>query len=162
MRLYDINEQLERLLMLESGDHVDTETGEVLTKEAVDELNMAKEEKIESCLLFVKNMNAEASAIKEEIDKLTARMKAAKNKAEWCKEYVAGVLAGEKFKTAKVSVSYRTSESVELQGELIDVPHRFLRVKPAELDKTAVKEALKAGEEVPGCVLVTKQNMQIK
>lgn len=161
MKLYEINEQLESLLMF-GDEYVDTSTGEVLTKEAVDELRMEKEAKIEGCLLFVKNMTAEAEAIKEEIDKLTARMKAAKSKAEWCKEYVQGFLDGEKFKTAKVAVSYRTSESVELQGELIDVPHRFLRVKPAELDKTAVKEALKAGEEVPGCVLVKKQSMQIK
>lgn len=162
MRLYEINEQLERLLMLDDANAVDQETGEVFSADQIEALEMAKEEKIEGSLLFVKNMNAEADMLKAEIDKLTARMKACKNKAERCKEYIAGVLNGDKFKTARVSVSYRNAESVELQGELIDVPHRFLRVKPAELDKVAVKAALKAGETVPGCVLVTKTSMSIK
>lgn len=162
MKLYEINEQLESLLMLDSGNYVDLTTGEVLTKEAVDDLQMEREAKIENCLLFVKNMNAEAEMIKAEIDNLTARMKVCKNKAEWCKNYVANELAGEKFKTAKVSVTYRKSEAVELQGLIIDVPNQYLKFKEAELDKTAVKKAIKAGEEVPGCVLVERQNIVIK
>ena len=162
MSLYEIDRQLERLLMLESGNLVDTETGEILTKEAVDELQMEREAKIENCLLFVKNMNAEAAMLKAEIDNLTARMKACKNKADWCKEYVANELAGEKFKTSKVSVTYRKSEAVELQGLIIDVPNQYLTFKEAELNKTAIKAALKAGEEVPGCVLVERQNIVIK
>lgn len=162
MKLYEINEQLESLLMLESGNYVDTTTGEILTKEAVDALQMERETKIENCLLFVKNMNAEADMIKAEIDNLTARMKACKNKADWCKNYVVNELAGEKFKTAKVSVTYRKSEAVELQGLLIDVPNQYLKFKEAELNKTAIKAALKAGEDVPGCVLVERQNIVIK
>lgn len=162
MSLYEIDRQLERLLMLESGNLVDTETGEILTKEAVDALQMERETKIENCLLFVKNMNAEADMIKAEIDNLTARMKACKNKADWCKNYVANELAGEKFKTAKVAVTYRKSEAVELQGLIIDVPNQYLKFEEAELDKTAVKKAIKAGEEVPGCVLVERSNIVIK
>lgn len=162
MKLYEINEQLESLLMLESGNYVDTTTGEILTKEAVDALQMERETKIENCLLFVKNMNAEADMIKAEIDNLTARMKACKNKADWCKNYVANELAGEKFKTAKVAVTYRKSEAVELQGLIIDVPNQYLKFKEAELNKTAIKAALKAGEDVPGCVLVERSNIVIK
>lgn len=162
LKLYEINEQLESLLMLDSGNYVDLNTGEVLTKEAVDELQLEREVKIENCLLFVKNMNAEAEMIKAEIDNLTARMKVCKNKAEWCKNYVANELAGEKFKTAKVSVTYRKSEAVELQGEILDVPYQYLKYKAPELDKTAVKNAIKMGADVPGCVLVERQNIVIK
>ena len=162
LSLYEIDFRLESLLLLASGNFVDESTGEVLTKEMVDDLYMERETKIENCLLFVKNMNAEAEMIKAEIDNLTARMKACKAKAEWCKNYVANALAGEKFKTAKVSVTYRKSEAVELQGLIIDVPNQYLKFKEAELDKTAVKKAIKAGEEVPGCVLVERSNIVIK
>ena len=162
MRLYEIRSELENLLMLSDEKFINGETGEILTAEMVDELQMEYEAKIENCLLFVKNMTAEAEMIKAEIDNLTARMKACKNKAEWCKNYVANALAGEKFKTAKVSVTYRKSEAVELQGLIIDVPNQYLKFKEAELDKTAVKKALKAGEEVPGCVLVERSNIVIK
>lgn len=160
MKLYEINEQLENLLMI-GDEYVDTTTGEVLTKEIVDELNMAKEEKIEGCILFVKNMNAEAAAIKEEIDKLTARMKTCKNKAEWCKEYVQNFLDGEKFKTAKVQVSYGKSVAVEIDIDAEDLPREFVTVeyKP---DKKAIKDALQSGVTVEGARIVEKRTMRIK
>ena len=40
--------------------------------------------------------------------------------------------------------------------------YQYLKFEEAELDKTAVKKAIKAGEEVPGCVLVERQNIVIK
>ena len=42
------------------------------------------------------------------------------------------------------------------------VSEQFLRFKDPELDKTAVKKALKNGETVEGCTLVEKQNMTIR
>lgn len=161
-KLYELNEQLESLLMLESGNFVDTATGEILTKEAVDELEMAREEKIEGCLLFVKNMNAEAEMIDAEIKKLEARKKTCENKADWCREYVQNTLKGEKFKTARVAVSYTNRKKVEFTGEIIDVPNEFLRFKEAELNKVAVLAALKEGRAVPGCQLVDNVTMNIK
>lgn len=162
MKLYEINEALEKLLMLESGNFVDTETGEILTAEAVDELELAREEKIESCLLFVKNMNAEAEMIKAEIEKLTARKKACENKASWCKEYVQNALKGEKFKTARVAVSYSNRQKLEFVGDINNMPEEFLRYKEPELNKTAITNALKAGQEVYGCQLVPSVSMTIK
>ena len=162
MKLYEIVEQLESLLMLESGNFVDESTGEILTKEAVDELEMAKEEKIENCLLFAKNMSAEAEMIDAEIKKLTARKKACENKADWCKDYVKSVLNGEKFKTARVAVSYTKRQKIEFTGAIIDVPSEFLRFKEAELNKVAVMAALKEGRAVPGCQLVENVSMTIK
>lgn len=72
-----------------------------------------------------------------------------------------GVLRGEKFKTNRVAVSYRKSEVVEC-SDLSKVSEQFLRFKDPELDKTAVKKALKNGETVEGCSLVEKQNMTIR
>lgn len=160
MKLYEINEQLEYLLQI-GDDYVDTTTGEVLTKKIVDELNIAKEEKVEGCLLFVKNMTAEAEAIKAEIDKLTARMKTCKNKAEWCKSYVQQFLGGEKFKTAKVQVSYGKSTSVEIDIDAEGLPREFVTIeyKP---DKKAIKEAIQSGVEVEGARIVEKRTMRIK
>lgn len=162
MRLYEIVEELESLLMLESGNFVNEATGEILTKEAVDELEMAKEEKIENCLLFAKNMNAEAEMIDAEIKKLEARKKTCKNKADWCKAYVQNVLNGEKFKTARVAVSYSKRTKLEFTGDIYKVPENFLRYKEPELNKTAITEALKAGQEVYGCQLVPSVSMTIK
>lgn len=54
-------------------------------------------------------------------------------------------------------------EAVEFDAKCIgDVPEEFLKFKDPELDKVAVKKAIKAGETVPGCELVARQNLQIK
>lgn len=162
MKLYEINKQLERLLELDEERLVDTETGEILSAEQVDELVMAREEKIEGCLLFVKNKLAEAEALKAEIEKLTARMKAAKNKADWCKEYVRLELNGEKFSTAKVAVSYGKSKLVHIDEEAA-LPEEFVRTKvTVEADKVALKKALEAGVVIPGVELIEKQTLRIK
>lgn len=163
MKLYAINEQLERLLELDSERMVDTETGEILTAEEVNELIMAREEKIEGCLLFIKNKVAEAEALKAEIEKLTARMKACKNKADWTKQYVQDALQGEKFATARVAVSYGKSKSVQIACEEHQLPAEYVRTKlTVEADKTKLKKALEAGLDVPGVTLIEKQTMRIK
>ena len=165
MKLYEINEQLERLLMLESGNIVDSETGELFSQEALDELRMERDKKIENCILFVKNMTAEAKMLKEEIDAMTARMKSCKAKAERTAEYVQNILAGDKFKTTRCEVSYIRSKVVEIADNVNvrDLDDRFLRTKyTIEADKVALKEALLSGEEITGIQLVEKQNMKIK
>lgn len=162
MKLYEIDSQLERLLMLDTERAVDTETGEILTTEEIDQLLMDRNEKIENCLLFVKNMRAEAKALKEEIDKLTARMKACNNKAEWTKEYAQNALHGEKFKTARVSVSYGKTKSVHINfDDMSLLPEEYQKVK-YEADKTALKKALEGGAVIDGVEIVEKPTMTIK
>ena len=89
MKLYEINQQLERLLELDTERMVDTETGEILTAEDIDQLKMDRVEKIEGCLVVYKNKMAETAAIEEEIKRLTERKATLKNKAQWLKGYVA-------------------------------------------------------------------------
>ena len=87
MKLYEINQQLERLLELDTERMVDTETGEILTAEDIDQLKIDRVEKIEGCLVVYKNKMAETAAIEEEIKRLTERKATLKNKAEWLKGY---------------------------------------------------------------------------
>ena len=67
MKLYEINQQLERLLELDTERMVDTETGEILTAEDIDQLKMDRVEKIEGCLVVYKNKMAETAASEEEM-----------------------------------------------------------------------------------------------
>lgn len=67
-----------------------------------------------------------------------------------------------KFSTERVSVTWRKSEAAEYIGDLSSLPEEYLRRKEPEIDKTALKKALKAGEVIEGASLVTRNNMQIK
>lgn len=166
MKLYEIDKALESIILLDDGRGVDGETGEIIDKNAMDELTMKREDKIEGCLLAMKNIKAEAEAIKAEIDSLTERKKTAEKRAEWLKEYVAKSLNGESFETARVKASYRKSYILEYNGvegkELEVTPVRFLKETAPKIDKDGIKKALKAGEEIPGYYIAAKMNLQVK
>ena len=91
-----------------------------------------------------------------------ARQKRAERKAESLKRYVSKVLEGKKFKTDHVEASWRKSESVEFDGNVMSLPENCNRVKEPEVNKTELKKLLKAGQKIEGAWLVEKQNLQIK
>lgn len=156
MNLYEINAEI-----LACMEEVDEETGELLNWERLDALMMTKDKKIESIACWIKDLVAEGKALKEEKDSFAKRQKAAENKAEQLKQYLTDILQGEKFKSEKVAISWRKSESVEVENwqQLED---DYLKYKEPEVNKTAVKAALKNGLALNGVRLVEKKNIQIK
>lgn len=161
MNIYEIDRRLLEL--------VDPETGELLDEEAFAALQMEWDSKLENMILLYKNTVAEAAAVKVEADALSKRASILKNRSERLKSYVDHFLNGEKFRTARCAASYRTSTSVELLDEsalaawAAKTNHTDCIVpRPPAVDKMAVKELLKAGEEVPGAQLVKKMNLVVK
>ena len=78
MKLFDINEAIERCV-LDGENVVDTETGEVLDVETLNNLKMAFNEKAENIAMFIRNLDAEVTALKEQKNIFAARQKAAEN-----------------------------------------------------------------------------------
>ena len=163
MKLYEIDARIEACVKLDENRVVDTETGEIIDLEALAALEMERDKKIENLGCWYKNLLADAEALKAQKAAFAEREKAARNKAESLKSFLSRYLDGKKFETTKVAISFRKSEAVEFDSSFIhDVPPDFLKFKEPELDKTAVKKAIKNGETVPGCELVTRQNVQVK
>lgn len=65
----------------------------------------------------MKNLLSDADAFKAEKDAFAEREKAARNKAENLKQWLSMALDGQKFSTSKVQISFRNSESVEIEDE---------------------------------------------
>ena len=151
-------------------DCVDMETGEILDVEKLDALQMERERKLEGVALWVKDLNAEATAVKEEADKLTARKRALDNKIAALKMWLLMALDGGKLKTPRCNVyqTHSTRVSVEDEAELVkfletlDEPERFLRFKDPELRKDEIKKALKDGTIIPGAELEETESVVIK
>lgn len=162
MKLYEIRNEIEAAI----DAAVDPETGEIVASdvfEALDALQLAFDEKAENTACFIKNLDAEAKAIREEEKALAARRRVLENKAERCKAYLQFCLNGEKFSTPRCAVSFRRSKSVAVdENRLFEIPEDYLRYKDPEVDKKAVREALVAGQDVPGCSLVESVSMIIK
>ena len=160
MNLYEINAEL--------FDLIDPRTGEIRDFDAWEALSLAREEKAENTALWVKDLEAEAKAIDDEIKKLAERRDSAKRKASRLREYLQTALAGEKFKTARCAISYRKTEAVEITDEvsainwLMKNGDEALTYRMPTISKTAVKELIKAGQTVPGAELVERQAMSIK
>lgn len=149
---------------------VDAETGEILDTEALDALQMEREEKLEGVALWVKDLAAEAEAVKAEADKLTARKRALDNKITAIKSWLLIALDGGKLKTPRCNVyqTHSTRVSVEDEAELVkfletlNEPEQFLRFREPELRKDEIKKALKAGTIIPGASLEETEGVVIK
>lgn len=140
----------------------DPETGEIIDFESLNALMMEREAKVESVALWIKNLLADAAAIKAEKDALSEREAKCRDKAENLKKWLVNALEGQKFSTARCAVSFRKSMTVEVENVAM-IPAELLRVKTTvEPDKTAIKALLKDGQAVKGCCLVENQNIQIK
>ena len=153
MKLYEIDSAI--------LDCVDMETGEIFDIDKFEELKLERDAKIESICLWIKNLKAESEALKAEKDAFAEREKAAKNKMESLKRYITSYLGGSKFESAKVKVSFRKSETIEIAEGAI-LPDEYLKYKEPEVNKTELKKAIKAGATFEGVYLVENQNIQIK
>lgn len=160
MNIYEIDKQI--------MECVDTETGEIIDIEKLAELQMEREAKIESVALWVKNITASAQNIREEEKSLAERRKVLENKAERLKAYLADALGGDKFETAKCSLSFRSSAAVQVDDEAaliawLEANYRDDCLKySTAVNKTAVGNILKNGVKVPGAHIEQRSNLQIK
>lgn len=148
---------------------IDTETGEILDIDRLNALQMERGKKIESVALWIKNLEADVMGYKWQKDAFAEREKAAKNKIESLKKWLTVALDGQKMATDKVAISFRKSESVEIESEdefmgWADFMERddLLKYGKPSPDKTAIKNAIKNGQNVFGCAVVEKLNAQIK
>ncbi len=159
MKLYEIDSAI-----LEC---IDIETGEIIDTERLDALQIERDAKIENVACWIKDLKAEAEAIKAEKQKLAERQKVAENKAESLKKWLAYALDGKKFSTARCAVSFRNTESVEVTEEgleaLMKEHDELLTYKTPEPNKTAIKNAIKNdGLNVAGVQLVQNVSTIIK
>ena len=159
--LYEINSAI--------LDCCDMETGEILDFERLEQLQLEKEQKLEGVALYIKNLDAEAVALKAEETALSERRKVKENKAKRLKEYLSSALNGQKFETARVRLSFRSSTKVEISDELAlltwlekNRQDQCVKYKLPDINKTEVGKLLKAGQEVPGAALVESSNLQMK
>lgn len=163
MRIYEIDQAIEDMI----ANAIDPETGElILDNEALDALQMERDQKIENLALYVKDLTATAKAIRDEERALAERRQAIEKKSARLQQYLTYALQGQKFSTPRVACSFRRSETVECGPEFIEWAKKndvsLLRQKEPEVNRTEIKAKLKAGMTIPYTALVEKQNLTIK
>lgn len=120
------------------------------------------------------NIEAENEALKKEIERLTKRKQSNEKKIDFFKRLVlehmriAGIdkLKGQFFKTSirhsqKVDVSDEEAFTMAAQSKLNMIAEQFpyLRFK-VEVNKTAIKDAMKDGAEIDGVVISESESIR--
>ena len=161
MNIWEIDKAMREIEALEEDEElIDLETGEVISvADALEKLEMARETKIENAAMMVKNLSAEAAAIKAEEEKLAKRRKAIENKAEDVKQFLIRALTredgtSEKFRTARTTVTVKMNPAKVIISDEKLLPEVFFReIIDRKPDKEQIKEVLSRGIEVPGAAL---------
>lgn len=192
MRLFDIAKEHLELLdkfgeieisVNEDGEPVDSEGNPVdpveyiaeqenKLLEALTELKGDFDTKAESVSLYIKELEAGTKLLGESIKNLQSRKKAMENKVEHLKSYLLTSMetVGEsKIETDKVRISLRNNApSVFIYDEKAFINQYkgnrddLLKYSEPTVNKTAIKEALKSGEDIAGATLESKKTITIK
>lgn len=171
MKLYEMTLELaalmENISTVLDNEEMEPQAKELALASLSQQMGALKGTHAEKCLniaCMVKNMEAEAEAIKTEEIRLAARRKAAERRGDWLRAYLAGNMEpGTNLKDARTVIGWRKSTAVEVTVKPEELPENLRRTKIThEPDKAAIKTNLEAGQAIPGCTLVTRFNLQIK
>lgn len=128
--------------------------------DTLDAMSGELEVKAQNVVFFARDLQATANAIKDAEEQMAKRRKAIENRAKHLLEYVHGCM-----ETAQVQRIECPHFRLAIQAKppSVDVyepgliPEQYMRAPeapPPAPDKTAIAQAIKAGEEVPGARLV--------
>lgn len=167
MKLYEIVEEYESLLAaIDAG-----EIPEEALADTLEGIELLLDDKADNIACLIKNLEAEAEAIKVEEKNLSERRKSKEKRVKDLKAYLSETLlkAGRtKIETARNKITFRKSESVVIRDEesfiswAIMNNDELLTYKDPTISLTAVKKAIKDGATFEGASLEVKENIQIK
>lgn len=149
--IYELTADIQLLWNLMDEGEIDDET-------LIDAMQNSQEElsyKLEGYCKFIKNIEAEVKAFKEEEQRLAARRKTRENTIDRAKKamQMAMEAAGEKkipCGVFTVSLQKNPERVILDQLEITNVPAEYLKYKEPEIDKAKIKEDLKAGKNLEG------------
>ena len=131
------------------------------------------DEKCEHIALLIKNLTAEADAIKAEAKNLSDRAASKERTVERLKNYLSQnllMIGQETLETPRCKLSFRKSEALQIYDEskLLNairasgIDGLAQTVESIKYDKKAIKDAIKSGAVLAGASIVTNKNIQIK
>lgn len=175
MKLYELTNDFAQLF--DQFDKISSmDNAEEFKQAWFDTLSGIEEEfevKAENIGAYIKELTAAAKYLKAEEEALSKRRKAKEKQAEWLKKYLLEsmqAIGRTKIDRPMAVLSIRNNpESVHFEDEnaFITLCQRngsddYLRYKAPEINRSAVKEALQAGQKIEGASLIRTQTISIK
>ncbi len=162
MTLYDLTGELLELLELAQDPDTDLDA----LADTMESVNLEFNDKADGYAKIIRTLTAQADMLKAEAARMKEREKSFRDRAETIRKNLeAAMLATDKrkIKTAMFTFSIRRNPESVVIDRQDSVPERFLKFKEPEIDKTAIKKALKAGENLDGFAhLEQTESLQIR
>jgi hypothetical protein len=161
MKLYQITQKYNELVDAYNQAETDEERAEVLV--ALNKIEDSKDEKLDACCKWLRELEVEEEAIAIEIARLQAKLYLADKKKTAFKTYIADCVgAGSKWENGLFRISWRRSEAVKVIDEMA-IPAAYMTEHLSyQPDKKQIKEDLKAGATIPGAELEVRHNLIVK
>lgn len=162
MKLYEISKAYEVLTdFIEETDQEEGAFAEAL-KEIEDQFDV----KAENLVKIIKNLEAEAEALKTEGQRLISKSKARSNRADYWKKYLLDNMQAMKLERLQAGLfdlkTVENQPAVFIEDES-KIPKKFTSKEIViKIDKNAIKEAIKSGLKVKGAELRRGTRLQIK
>ena len=144
------------------------ENGAELTPELDLKLQITKDNfhsKSESYAFITRQFDAEMDIIDNEIKRLQQAKKTREKAIERLKaniEMAMNTFEVDKIETPLIKISFRKSESVEVE-DINNLPALYKVIKVSEsADKLKIKDAIKSGILIEGCSIKNNRNLNIK
>lgn len=160
MKLYELPDALRAAF---EALEVDEGTGEIINGEILAQVEAEAKEKLEATALYMRELDADAKSLGEEIARLQARKRSIERRTEWLKQYMRPALdaMGGKLKTPRATIYKMKTQKVIVDVNPVDLPEAFQKHE-IKVDLTGLKKALKGGEKIQGAYLVDNESIVIR
>lgn len=149
--LYELTEDYMNLLALAEDPDID----EQAFTDTLEGIEGALEDKAEGYAKVIRTLEGDAAACDAESKRLRNKKQTIENNIRRMKaalQYAMQATGKTKFKTALFSFGIQKNPAAVVidEGYLENIPDRFLIPQDPQIDKKAIKEAIKAGEDLEG------------
>lgn len=163
--LYELSEQISLgMEVIEAAETIEEREAATLAIQPVFEAILRK---ADSYAQYITQLEAVSELAANEIKRLQARKKAADSRLEWMLDNALRIMKAKGWKELKGDTSTLTIQGCSKSLSITDeskIPDKYRVIVPqsSEVDKAAVKIALKSNIEVPGAELIGGEIVRVK
>lgn len=167
-KLYEINEEIERLLdtaytvKIDDETAVDTETGEMINlAERLEALQIERGQKIKSVAFYLDDLKMKLDAVGEKKAAIAQKEKQLKREIEGLENYLLFATDNKGYADDDIEVKVKETRRVDIIDETL-IPEQYLKIKTeTTISKTDIDKAIKNGETVQGAEIKTYYSIKI-
>lgn len=162
LKLYELTDSFLRI-----ADLIDENQPDEALEMALQQIDVAIEEKAEGIAKLVKMLDYDADVYKAEEKRLADRRRAIENKRDRIKEYLKLQMervGKDKIKLPMATLALQNNPPAVHITDDKAIPAKYITIIPEQHvpDKKAILEALRAGNEVPGAEVTQGRHLRLR